>query len=169
MKKKVGLIGVGILGMSLLLGACGEVEPKKRTEDLSVDLNTTDTTEEEAVEKTSIFKDIQPEAILESNGVQVLYIGAKKDVLWGYGLEFEIANNSGEQRIVQTESISVNNLMADGIFFSSDLPAGKASSLSMDFYDTELKPGDVVEGFIYVLNADYSNISESIPFKITVQ
>ena len=168
MKKKTLLLGTGLLGMSLLLGACGETDPKKRTEDLSVNLNdkSVESADVEGVEK---FEKIDPELILELDGVEVLYVGAKEDDLWGEGLEFEIANNSEEERIIQAEDISVNNLMATGITFSSTLPAGKASVSKMDFYDTELRPGDVVEGFIYVLDSEYSRVSDRVPFTITIK
>lgn len=76
--------------------------------------------------------------IMDQYGVRITFLGfaPKPTGLKGYDIKLSIENNSGKNYTVQVRDLSVNGIMADGIF-SCDVSAGKTANDSIWVYNME--------------------------------
>lgn len=184
-KKRFWLLGVMLLGIIVLFGACAAVFSAV-DEELSNSNTTTekaitdgaDTNESENTKEKVSKKNI---VVIDDANVKVVITGfaSTEDDIWGDSadLKFEMTNKTKGTLVIQSSEISVDGVMADDlVIFSETVAAGKTAKGNLSFEAWFMEEGedipafeDNIEGKIIVLNeSDFNQLSES-PFKVNLK
>lgn len=89
----------------------------------------------------------------------------------GPGLKILIENSTDKNITVQSENLSVNDIMIDNVVFSCDIAAGKSANDTIDFISTDLKSKNItdfaeIELQFIVIDDSFTKLFTSEPIKI---
>lgn len=155
--KKKNMVLAGILGMGLILGACGDINQK----------DTASVVEKTKVEKPSDSIQIEAFSVYDENSVKI-EMGRKNNKFY-----LDVENNYGEPiYLATTYATASNGYAADmAILFdianvqNNGLPTGSKASASFLIYDGKTYDEKVVMGINIISNETYQTIGS---FEVTM-
>ncbi|MCR5727752.1 MAG: hypothetical protein K6G24_09835 [Lachnospiraceae bacterium] len=121
--------------------------------------------------KTSLYDsmDLTPDdsgqELYNEDGIRIVGKYVNEDSIWGTGILLYIENNSGENKIIQCDDLSVNGFMLTP-FFSSTVYGGKKAISEITLLSTELEENNIesvdeVELKFNIIDEDFMNSKES--------